>query len=84
MAAPLAIHGYAMLVVLNTLFGAFGGVMAWTSIEWRLQKRPGLMSIVSGAVAGMVGITPACGYIGPVGAICVGILTAPCCVSGLV
>ncbi|MGK3114417.1 ammonium transporter [Candidatus Pantoea formicae] len=77
----LAINGYAMLVVLNTLLGAFGGAVAWMFIEWRLQKRPSLLGVVSGAVAGMVGITPACGYVGPVGAICVGILTAPCCMA---
>ncbi|WP_201252877.1 ammonium transporter [Pantoea sp. S62] len=50
--------------------------MAWTIIEWRLQKRPGLLNIVSDAIDVMVGVTPACGYIGPVGALCVGILTA--------
>lgn len=65
-----------MQVVLNTLFSAFGVVMAWTFIEWRLQKCPGLLIIVSDAIDSMVGITPACGYIGPVGTICVGILTA--------
>jgi len=50
--------------------------MAWTFIEWRLQKCPGLLIIVSDAIDSMVGITPACGYIGPVSTICVGILTA--------
>lgn len=75
----LAINGYAMLVVLNTLLGAFGGALAWMAIEWRRQQKPSLLGVVSGAVAGLVGITPACGYVGPVGAICVGVLTAPCC-----
>lgn len=75
----LAVGGFSMLVVLNTLMGAFGGALAWMGLEWRLLKKPSLLGVVSGAVAGLVGITPACGYVGPVGAICVGLLTAPCC-----
>ena len=75
----LAINGYSMLVVLNTLLGAFGGALCWMFLEWRRQKLPSLLGLVTGAVAGMVGITPACGYVGPVGAIAVGILTVPPC-----
>lgn len=72
----LAINGYAMQVVFNTFFDPCGVVMACTFMEWRLQKRPRLLNIVSDAIDGMVGITPACGYIGPVGALCIVILTA--------
>lgn len=79
----LAINGYSMLVVLNTLLGGFGGAVAWMFLEWKKQKLPSLLGVISGAVAGMVGITPACGYVGPVGAICVGILTAPCCMVAI-
>ncbi|WP_249213756.1 ammonium transporter [Tatumella sp. JGM130] len=75
----LAANGYSMLVILNTLLGGFGGALSWMLLEWRIHKRPGLLGIITGAVAGMVGITPACGYTGPAGAICVGLLTAPVC-----
>lgn len=75
----LQASGYAMLVIFNTLMGAFGGALSWMLLEWRLKKRSSLLGAISGAVAGMVGITPACGYVGPVGAIFVGVLTVPFC-----
>ncbi|WP_036645544.1 ammonium transporter [Pantoea sp. A4] len=77
----LQANGYAMLVIFNTLLGACGGALAWMLLEWKFQRHPSLLGIVTGSVAGMVGITPACGYVGPVGALCVGALTVPFCMA---
>ncbi|WP_084544961.1 ammonium transporter [Derxia gummosa] len=74
-----AASGFAMLVVLNNSLAACAGAVAWTLVEWAHRGKPSVLGAVSGAIAGLVAITPACGYVGPMGAIACGLITAPIC-----
>ncbi|KKW68045.1 ammonia channel protein [Lampropedia cohaerens] len=76
----LVANGYSMLVVFNTMLGSAGGATAWMLIEWLHRGKPSMLGIASGAITGLVAITPACGFVGPVGAILVGVLSTPVCI----
>ncbi|REF69486.1 MULTISPECIES: ammonium transporter [Paracoccus] len=76
----LAANGFSALVMLNTMLGGAGGALGWMTAEWIHRKRPSTFGLASGAIAGLVAITPACGFVGPMGAVLVGFLTAPVCV----
>ena len=72
--------GKAMAV---TQISAAAGALAWMFGEWALHGRPSVLGIVSGAVAGLVGITPASGFVAPMGALAIGILTGLACLWGV-
>ena len=76
----LLANGFAMLIIVNTMLAAAAGALSWMAIEWVHRGKPSLLGIVSGAIAGLVAITPACGFVGPMGALAVGLLVSPCCV----
>src|ERR1700720_4515812 len=68
--------GMAMLVThLATATAGF----TWMVVEWIMRGKPTVIGICSGAVAGLVAITPASGYVGPVGALCIGIAAGIVC-----
>jgi Amt family ammonium transporter len=67
--------GMAMLV---TMLATAGAGFTWMVAEWVIHGKPSVLGIISGAVAGLVAITPACGYSGPIGSLILG------CVSGFV
>jgi Amt family ammonium transporter len=72
--------GMAMLVTqIATAVAAF----SWMLVEWMMRKKPTVIGICSGAVAGLVAITPASGFVGPVGAICIGIAAGVVCYWGV-
>ena len=64
----------AGLAMINTQLCAAAAVLAWIFIEWIVKGKPSLLGAASGAIAGLVAITPACGNAGPMGAILLGIL----------
>jgi Amt family ammonium transporter len=66
--SALEANGSAGLAFFNTLFGTAVAGVAWTGIEWLLKGKPSLLGVCSGIVAGLVAITPAAGYVGPLGA----------------
>jgi Amt family ammonium transporter len=72
-------NGYAALALLNTFVAPAGAALSWTLTEWTLKKRPSLLGLASGAVAGLVAITPAAGFAGPVGALMLGLVVGPIC-----
>ena len=76
----LAANGFSMLVVLNTMLAAAAGTLSWMLVEWVHRGRPSMLGAVSGAIAGLVAITPACGFVGPMGAIAIGLIVSPICV----
>jgi len=76
----LAASGFAMLVMVNTMLASCAGALAWMLVEGLHRGKPSLFGAVSGAIAGLVAITPACGYVGPMGAIVLGLIAAPVCV----
>jgi Amt family ammonium transporter len=76
----LAANGFAMLVVVNTMLAAAAGTVSWMLIEWLHRGKPSMLGAVSGAIAGLVAITPACGFVGPMGAIVIGLIVSPICI----
>jgi Amt family ammonium transporter len=73
----------AALAFLNTLLAAAAAVLAWLAVEARKRGHASMVGGASGAVAGLVGITPACGTVGPLGAIVIGALASLGCVWGV-
>lgn len=59
----------AGLAFFNTLFGTAVAGVAWTVTEWMLKGKPSLLGVCSGIVTGLVAITPAAGFVGPMGAL---------------
>jgi Amt family ammonium transporter len=71
--------GFAALVFVNTLLATSAATLSWTLVEWFTKGRPSMLGGASGAVAGLVAITPACGFAGPMGAIILGLIVSPIC-----
>jgi Amt family ammonium transporter len=69
----------AALAMINTFVATAAAALAWLFIEWSAKGKPSLLGMVSGAVAGLVAITPACGFSGPMGAVVLGILAGVVC-----
>jgi len=76
--SALEANGGAGLAFFNTLFGTAVAGVAWAGTEWILKGKPSLLGVCSGIVAGLVAITPAAGFVGPVGAFVI------CAVAGVV
>ena len=71
--------GMAMLVThMATAVAAF----TWMVVEWMLRGKPTVIGICTGAVAGLVAITPASGFVGPLGSVCIGIAAGALCYWG--
>ena len=69
-----AANEIAALAFLNTVVATAGAVLSWTFGEWALRGKPSLLGACSGFIAGLVAITPACGYVGVGGALIIGII----------
>ncbi|WP_397473286.1 ammonium transporter [Pusillimonas sp.] len=81
--SALGANETAALAFFNTLLATAAAVLAWSAVEWKSKGRPSLLGAVSGAVAGLVGITPAAGLVGPIGALIIGAFTGAACVWGV-
>lgn len=73
----------AGLAFFNTLVATCAATVSWTVIEALLKGKPSMLGAVSGAIAGLVVITPACGLVGPMGAIVMGLLGGVVCYWGV-
>jgi len=73
----------AALAFLNTLVATAAAVLSWSAAEALLKGKPSMLGAASGAVAGLVAITPACGTVGPLGAIAIGALAGVVCLWGV-
>ena len=62
-----------------TQIATAAAAIAWTAAEWIIAKRPSVLGMISGAVAGLVAITPASGYVDPKGALLIGLLAGSAC-----
>lgn len=69
-----AANEIAALAFLNTVVATAGAVLSWTFGEWAVRGKPSLLGACSGFIAGMVAITPACGYVGVGGALIIGLV----------
>ena len=71
--------GFAGLVFANTLLATAAATLVWSALEWIARGTPTMLGGASGAVAGLVAITPACGFVGPMGSLAVGGIAAIIC-----
>ena len=72
-------NGVTALTFVNTFIATSAATLAWLFAEWLVKGEPSLLGMVSGAVAGLVAITPASGYCGPMGAIVLGLIVGVIC-----
>jgi Amt family ammonium transporter len=81
--SALAANENATLAFFNTMIATAGAVLAWLFTEWAVKGKPSMLGAASGAIAGLVGITPAAGLVGPVGALVIGVIAGTVCVWGV-
>ena len=79
----LEANGLAALVFVNTLLASAAATLSWMSAEWLMRGKPSMLGGASGAIAGLVAITPACGWAGPMGAIVLGLVVGAVCFWGV-
>lgn len=77
--SALASGGLAAAAVTTTTISATAAGLMWVILEWVLRGKPTAVGIATGIVAGLVGITPAAGFVSPLSALLIGAITATCC-----
>uniref|UniRef100_UPI000839F450 ammonium transporter n=1 Tax=Xanthomonas campestris pv. translucens TaxID=343 RepID=UPI000839F450 len=81
--SALEANATAALAFLNTLLATAAAVLAWSLVEKLVKGKSSALGVASGMVAGLVGITPAAGTVGPFGAIAIGVAAGAICVWGV-
>lgn len=79
----LEANANTVLAALNTMIAAAAGIVAWVAAEAVFKGKPSMLGAASGSIAGLVAITPACGTVGPMGAIVIGLLAGVICLWGV-
>ncbi len=77
--SAVAAGGLASSAFVATHFGAAAAVLGWLLVEWLKQGKPTVLGGISGAVAGLVGITPAAGFVTPMSALAIGFIAGAFC-----
>ena len=77
--SALAADGAAAMALLVTHVGASAGAMGWMAMEWIKFGKPSVLGVVTGMVAGLGTITPASGFVGPIGALIIGLAAGVVC-----
>ena len=73
----------AALAFINTLLATAAATVSWALGEWVFKRKPSMLGAASGAVAGLVAITPGAGFVGPMGALVMGLLAGVICLWGV-
>jgi len=81
--SALEASGGAALAMVNTWVATACAALSWMFAEWMLKGKPSMLGAASGAVAGLVAITPAAGFVGVMGAIIIGLLAGVVCLWGV-
>jgi Amt family ammonium transporter len=81
--SALEANGVAALAFVNTFLATAAAVLGWTAAEWLGKGKPSMLGAASGAVAGLVAITPAAGFVGLCGALVIGALAGVVCLWGV-
>ena len=81
--SALEANGSAALAMVNTWVATACATMSWMLAEWTIKGKPSMLGAASGAVAGMVAITPAAGFVGVMGAIVIGLAAGVVCLWGV-
>ncbi|MDC3078512.1 ammonium transporter [SAR86 cluster bacterium] len=77
--SALAANADAGMAILVTHISASVASMVWIAIEWMRFGKPSLVGVVTGAIAGLASITPASGFVGPLGAVLIGLISGYLC-----
>lgn len=75
--------GLACLAFGNTMLATAAAALSWTFTEWILKGKPSMLGAASGAVAGLVAVTPACGWVGIGGSLVIGLAAGVVCLWGV-
>ncbi len=75
----LEANGVTALAFVNTMVATAGAALSWLLVEWAVKGKPSLLGMISGAVAGLVAVTPASGFAGPMGSLALGLVVSPIC-----
>jgi Amt family ammonium transporter len=81
--SALEAGGTAALAFVNTLLATAAATLSWSLGEWMGKGKPSMLGAASGAVSGLVAITPAAGFVGPMGALVIGLLAGVLCLWGV-
>jgi Amt family ammonium transporter len=77
--SALSLNNIAMIAFINTNTAAAAGMFGWILVEWFINKKPTMLGAVSGALAGLVAITPGCGFVTPFASILIGFIGGLIC-----
>ncbi len=77
--SAVAANALAGAAMINTQVAAAGAALAWMFAEWIIAKKPSLLGVISGAIAGLVAVTPAAGFVNPTGALIIGVIAGVGC-----
>jgi len=77
--SALGANGSAAMALVVTQISAATAALTWMLIEWKQAGRPSVLGIVTGSIAGLAAVTPASGFIGPVGGFCIGLASGFAC-----
>ena len=77
--SAVASNALAGVAMLNTQVATAAAALAWMFAEWAVAKKPSLLGILSGAIAGLVAVTPAAGFVNPTGALIIGLIAGVGC-----
>jgi ammonium transporter, Amt family len=75
----LEANGTTALAMMNTFVATAAAALSWLFVEWGAKGKPSLLGLVSGAIAGLVAVTPASGFAGPMGSIVLGLIAGAVC-----
>ena len=81
--SALEANGSAALAFVNTYLATAAAVLGWSVAEWVLKGKPSMLGAASGCVAGLVAITPAAGFVGPMGSLAIGVFAGVICLWGV-
>jgi len=82
--SAVAANALAGMAMANTQIATAAAALSWMAIEWFVQKKPSVLGLLSGAVAGLVAITPAAGFVDPSGSLYIGLIAGVVCFAGAV
>lgn len=77
--SAVAANGTAAMAMLATQLAAAAAALTWMFVEWRSHGKPSVLGVSTGAVAGLATITPASGFVGPLGALVIGVAAGVVC-----
>ena len=80
--SALAANARASMAILNTIISTSTASLSWMLVEWYFRKQPSVLGMINGAIAGLVTVTPACGFCDVTGAFIIGLLGGPFCYFG--